>query len=67
MARFGLSRREAEVALLLVAGVGVKAAADRLAISPHTVRRHIENIYLKLDVHSRVEVSAIILGNRGEV
>lgn len=63
MARFHLTRREAEVALLVATGHGTKATATRLGISPHTVRRHIENVYLKLGVHSRAEVSAVIHGS----
>jgi ATP/maltotriose-dependent transcriptional regulator MalT len=30
-----------------------KEIADRLRISPETVRRHTANIYQKLDVHDR--------------
>lgn len=52
-ARFGLTRREAEVALLLAAGLPNAAIADRLFISPHTARRHTENVLAKLDLTSR--------------
>ena len=52
-ARFGLTRREAEVALLLAAGLPNAALADRLFISPHTARRHTENVLAKLELTSR--------------
>ena len=32
--------------------------ADRLCISPETVKRHLSNLYQKLDVHRRREAVA---------
>lgn len=59
--RFGLTRREAEVALLLARGLANDAAADALCISPHTVRRHTERVMAKLSVVARGQVAAAIL------
>lgn len=50
-----LSAREHEVLRLLAAGLGNRAIADRLVIAPATVKRHLLNIYRKLDVGSRVQ------------
>ena len=59
--RFGLTRREAEVALLLARGLANDDMADRLCISPHTVRRHTERVMAKLDVAARGQVAAAVL------
>jgi DNA-binding NarL/FixJ family response regulator len=40
---------------LLAVGLANKEIADRLGLSPGTVRWHLENIYGKLHVHSRTE------------
>ncbi|MCG8346618.1 MAG: LuxR C-terminal-related transcriptional regulator [Chloroflexales bacterium] len=50
-----LSVREQEVLHLMAAGLGNRAIADKLVIAPSTVKRHLLNIYRKLDAHSRVE------------
>ena len=51
--RCGLTRREAEVALLLARGGSDREIARQLALSPHTVRKHAEHIFDKLRLHSR--------------
>ncbi len=50
-----LSEREREVLGLLVDGMNYKSIAEKIFISPETVRNHIRNIYEKLHVHSRSE------------
>lgn len=50
-----LSSREAEVLEQLSTGLPYTSIAENLCISPSTVRRHIEKIYKKLQVHSKVE------------
>ena len=50
-----LTGREVEVLEQLAAGLPYTSIADNLFLSPSTVRRHIENIYKKLQVHSKVE------------
>ncbi len=54
--RHGLSPREAEVLRLLVLGHAVNAVAERLGISPHTVRDHVKNLYRKTGSSSRNEL-----------
>jgi len=60
-ARFALTAREAEVALMLAHGLSDAAIAQRLAISPHTARRHSERVLRKLDLHSRAAVAVTLL------
>lgn len=50
-----LSNREMEILQLLVEGEDYKEIAERMFISPHTVRKHISNIYEKLHVNSKVQ------------
>jgi DNA-binding CsgD family transcriptional regulator len=49
----GLTLREREVLDWVGEGLTNKEIAARLAISPQTVRKHLENAYAKLDVHTR--------------
>ncbi|WP_297091124.1 response regulator transcription factor [uncultured Draconibacterium sp.] len=60
-----LTGREVEVLEQLAVGLPYKSIAENLIISPSTVRRHIENIYKKLQVHSKVE--AIELAKRKRI
>ncbi len=57
----GLTAREAQVALSLAAGQGDAAIARELGISAHTVRHHVERIFLKLGVHSRKALGFALL------
>ena len=53
-----LTRREAEVARLIAAGLTNRAIAERLFISPRTAEYHVEQIRNKLGFHSRAQVAA---------
>lgn len=50
-----LSSRETEILDELVKGYTNKQIAEKLFISPETVRGHLKNIYQKLHVHSKTE------------
>lgn len=50
-----LSPREIEVLEQLSKGLSYNLIAENLFLSPSTVRKHIENIYTKLQVHSKLE------------
>jgi PAS domain S-box-containing protein len=54
-----LSGREREVFRLLASGVDTRTIADRLCISPATVRNHIQHILEKLGAHSCLQALAI--------
>lgn len=51
-----LTKRELEILEHLASGMKNSELAERLFISPATVKKHIENIYAKLQLHSRVEL-----------
>jgi DNA-binding NarL/FixJ family response regulator len=50
-----LTSRETEILEHLSKGLNYNEIADNLIISPSTVRKHIENIYKKLQVHNKME------------
>ncbi len=50
-----LSQREEEILQHLSKGYSTKEIADRLCVSPNTVRTHLQHIYEKLHVRSRTE------------
>ncbi len=54
-----LSAREVEVLSAMMTGRHGKQIASELHISADTVRTHAQNIYAKLDVHSRLEAARL--------
>jgi DNA-binding NarL/FixJ family response regulator len=60
-----LTPREREVLRCMVAGLGRKAVAEQLYLSPHTVRTHMQNVLGKLGVHSTL--AAVALARRAGV
>ena len=54
-----LSAREREVIVFVADGLSNAAIARRLSISEHTVKRHVANILLKLDLPNRAAAAAI--------
>ncbi len=61
-----LTRRELEVASLVAEGAPAKNVAAALSITVHTARRHTEQVFRKLGVHSRAELTRVVLRG-GEV
>ena len=60
--RFGLTPREGEVLGWIARGKQNDEIAELLFISPLTVRKHVEHIFEKLDVHTRVAAVAALNG-----
>jgi DNA-binding NarL/FixJ family response regulator len=54
----GLTSRELEVLRLVATGKSNREIASALVISEHTVARHVQNIFRKLDVTSRTAAGA---------
>jgi DNA-binding NarL/FixJ family response regulator len=50
-----LSAREIEILEQISKGLSYTSIAENIFLSPYTVRKHIENIYSKLQVHSKIE------------
>jgi DNA-binding CsgD family transcriptional regulator len=52
----GFSKREMEIADLIVAGKSNEEIEDELFISLATVKKHISNIFIKMDINSRSQL-----------
>ncbi len=53
LAPLGLTRRETEILFLMTRGKTNAGIGTVCGISPRTVKKHTENIYLKLSVENR--------------
>ena len=56
-----LSKREREIMDLLAQGLTGEQVAERLVLSPETIKTHIRNAMNKLEAHTRVHAIAIAL------
>ena len=59
-----LSDREMEILKLLVEGYDFRGTAEKLSISPNTVRKHIGNIYQKLHINSKAQAIRLAVKKR---
>ena len=62
--KFDLSERELQILELMSKGENYNQIAEATFISPKTVRKHIENIYKKLQVHNKVEAMQKAMKNK---
>jgi LuxR family maltose regulon positive regulatory protein len=53
-----LSERELEVLRLVASGLSDRAIAEHLILATGTVKKHLNNIYSKLGVHTRTQALA---------
>jgi DNA-binding CsgD family transcriptional regulator/PAS domain-containing protein len=67
MARFGLSRREADISLLLMKGLTDREIAGVLGVAFSTIRTHLKHIFDKLDVSTRSELIFSLLEDLVEI
>jgi DNA-binding NarL/FixJ family response regulator len=61
---YGLTGRELEVLRLIAGGRSNREIASQLFISEHTVARHVQNIFAKLDVPSRAAATAFAFSHK---
>lgn len=57
--RLGISKREYEVLELIAEGLSNQEIADRLFVSPSTVKTHASNLFSKLDARRRTQAVQI--------
>ncbi|HYE56843.1 MAG TPA: response regulator transcription factor, partial [Chitinophagaceae bacterium] len=53
--KLGISKREYEILGLINEGLSNQQIADKLFLSENTVKKHVSNLFLKLDVQRRTE------------
>jgi len=57
---YGLTARERQICLEVIAGHSTSGIADLLSISPHTVQDHLKSAFAKVGVRSRGELVATL-------
>lgn len=60
---YGLTPREADVALALMLGLTIHAIAERFELRTTTVRQYLKAIYLKTDTSSQAQLVAALNGS----
>lgn len=58
-----LSAAEMRVAKEMTKCGGREYVADKLCLSVETVRTHLKNIYLKLNIHNEMELLMVVVGD----
>lgn len=53
--KLGLSKREYEILQLINEGLSNQQIADKIFVSENTVKKHVSNLFFKLDVQRRTE------------
>lgn len=59
--KYKLTDRETDVLLYLSKGLNNQQIADQLFVSINTIKYHIRNIYEKMDVKKRSEITSRLL------
>lgn len=55
-----LTPQERQIALLLADGLSTREAAAAMFLSPKTIEYHLRNVYAKLGIHSRAELTTTL-------
>jgi DNA-binding CsgD family transcriptional regulator len=64
--RFGVTKREHEVLLLLGGRLTNREIADRMTVSPSTVKSHVERLLAKTGRRNRIELAELATATDGE-
>jgi two-component system nitrate/nitrite response regulator NarL len=62
-----LTEREWQVMRCLIDGLSTQEIADRLGVQWSTARTHVQNLLIKLGVHSRLQAAALMTAHASEV
>ena len=61
-----MTKSELAVAQLVANGLTNREVAERLYVSPHTVNTHLRQVFAKLEVKSRVDLTRLATERGGE-
>jgi DNA-binding CsgD family transcriptional regulator len=61
-----MTKSELAVAQLVANGLTNREVAERLFVSPHTVNTHLRQVFAKLEVKSRVDLTRLATERGGE-
>jgi DNA-binding NarL/FixJ family response regulator len=56
-----LTPRETEILQYMADGISSPRIAEALRVSPYTLRTHVQNVLMKLGVHSKLEALALVI------
>ena len=62
--KYDITEKQSEIIELIIEGITYKQIAEKLFISPKTVDNHIQNIYKKLNVNSKMQLSHFVRSNK---
>ena len=58
--KYSLTRREKDILTLLIRGIDNEEICEQLVISINTLKKHILNIYKKMDINSRIQLFKLV-------
>lgn len=61
--KYDITQKQTEIIELIIQGLTYKEIAEKLFISPKTVDNHVQNIYKKLNVNSKMQLSHFVRSN----
>lgn len=61
--KYDITEKQSKIIELIIEGVTYKQIAEKLFISPKTVDNHVQNIYKKLNVNSKMQLSHFVRSN----
>jgi DNA-binding CsgD family transcriptional regulator len=61
-----MTKSELAVAQLVASGLTNREIAERLFVSPHTVNTHLRQVFAKLEVNSRVDLTRLATERNSE-
>jgi DNA-binding CsgD family transcriptional regulator len=59
-----MTKKELEVLKCLCEGLSTKEIIERLGVAEGTIKVHLNNMYKKLNVHSRHQLVALVLNGK---
>ena len=57
--KYGLSERETEIVSMISSGMSNEEISEKLSIAPNTLKKHLQHIYSKTEIHSRNRLTAL--------